>query len=93
MVSLRVAIAAHGKELLMSFTGMVHIDLVTDQSDLFKPQVDRFSSVKVPTFGGARICGALGPICGSIRKSVDRQHLRSFTNDHCKNSYTSELQS
>ena len=61
MVSLRVAIAAHGKELLMSFTGIIHIDSVTDQSDLFRLQVGGFRSEKLVLLAGAEFLGHLVP--------------------------------
>lgn len=62
MFSFQVAIAAHAKELLISFTGLVDTGLVTDRSDLFEPQVGMFPSVKVSTFGGTSNCGAFGPL-------------------------------
>lgn len=62
MLSLLVAIAAHAKELLMSFTGFVDTGLVTDRSDWFRPQVGMVPSVRVSTFDGAPNCGAIGPL-------------------------------
>lgn len=75
VVSLRVAIAVHGKELLISFTGIAHIGLVTDQSDWFKVQVGGFPSGKVSTFGGPQ---ALWGIWSRMRHMYEMAPLQRF---------------